>query len=232
MGLLETRVRTRNKDRVARGLPSGWKSVTNHAQSLLGRIWVIWNPSSVQFTVIDLSHQAIHGSLIIGKSVFYVSIVYDSCDYRDRRNLWENLIHHSSRFSGRPWVILGDFNVSRFPMEHSGIRPMLSKSTVEFNQCIRKCKIEDLQQTGHLFSWSNKRSGAGTVAKKIGRAMGNWYWFKEFSDLQAHFPPPGISDHSPCILAFQRSNSPGVRPFKYLNVWASNPSFLSVVEEV
>ncbi|GAV86640.1 LOW QUALITY PROTEIN: Exo_endo_phos domain-containing protein/DUF4283 domain-containing protein/zf-CCHC_4 domain-containing protein, partial [Cephalotus follicularis] len=199
MGLLETRVRAGNKDRVARGLPRGWKSVTNHAHSLLGRIWVIWNPSSVQFTVIDLSHQAIHGSLIIGKSMFYVSIVYGSCDYREMRNLWENLIHHYSRFSGKPWVILGDFNVSRYPREHSGVRPLLSKSMVEFDQCIRKCEVEDLRKT-HLFSWSNKRSGARAVAKKIDRAMGNCYWFKECSDFQAHFPHPGISDHSPCIL--------------------------------
>ncbi|GAV61623.1 hypothetical protein CFOL_v3_05150 [Cephalotus follicularis] len=62
--------------------------------------------------------------------------------------------------------------------------------------------------------------------------MGNWCWLKDFSDLQAHFPPPGISDHSPCILPLQRSNSPGVRPFKYLNAWASHPSFLGLVKEV
>ncbi|GAV88870.1 Exo_endo_phos domain-containing protein/DUF4283 domain-containing protein/zf-CCHC_4 domain-containing protein, partial [Cephalotus follicularis] len=144
MGLLETRVRAGNKDRVAKGLPSGLKSVTNHVHSLLGRIWVLWNLISVQFIVIDISPQAIHGSLIIGKTVFYVSFMYGSCDYREMRNLWENLIHHSSCFSSRPWVILGDFNVSRFPREHSGDRPLFSKAMVEFDQCIRKCEVEDL----------------------------------------------------------------------------------------
>ncbi|GAV71955.1 hypothetical protein CFOL_v3_15444, partial [Cephalotus follicularis] len=126
----------------------------------------------------------------------------------------------------------GDFNVSRYPREHSGDRPLLSKAMMEFDQCIRKCEVKDLRQTGHLFSWSNKRTGVGAVAKKIDRAMGNWLWLKECSDFQAHFPPPDISDHSPCILPFQRPNFPGVRPFKYLNVWASHSSFLSVVEEV
>ncbi|GAV68832.1 Exo_endo_phos domain-containing protein, partial [Cephalotus follicularis] len=161
-----------------------------------------------------------------------VSIVYGSCDYRERRNLWENLIQHSSYCSGKPWVILGDFNVSRFPREHSGDRPLFSKAMEEFDQCIRKREVEDLRKTGHLFSWSNKRTGAEVVAKKIDRAMGNWFWFKECSDFQAHFSPLGISDHSRCILPFQWPNFPGVRPFKYLNVWASHPSFLSVVEEV
>ncbi|GAV69755.1 hypothetical protein CFOL_v3_13256 [Cephalotus follicularis] len=125
---------------------------------------------------------------------------------------------------------MGDFNVSRYPSEHSGERPLLSSHMIEFERCIRKCEIEDLRQTGHFFSWSNKRPGGEAVAKKIDRAMANWCWFKEFSNLQAHFPPHGISDHSPCILPFQRSIFPGVRPFKYLNAWASHPSFLGLVK--
>ncbi|GAV78195.1 hypothetical protein CFOL_v3_21663 [Cephalotus follicularis] len=103
---------------------------------------------------------------------------------------------------------------------------------IEFERCIKKCEIEDLRQTRLFFSWSNKRAGGGAVAKKIDRAMDNWCWLKDFSDLQAHFPPPSISDHSPCILPLQRSNSPGVKPFKYLNAWDSHPCFLGLVKEV
>ncbi|GAV87211.1 Exo_endo_phos domain-containing protein [Cephalotus follicularis] len=152
MGMLETRVRRGNKDRVAIGLPIGWRSVTNHAHSLLGKIWVMWNPSSVQFAVLDTSHQAIHGKLSFEETEIYESIVYGSCGYRERRDLWGNLIHHSSRFFGSPWVIMGDFNVSHYPSEHSGERLLSSSHMIEFEQCIRKCEIEDLRQTGHFFS--------------------------------------------------------------------------------
>ncbi|GAV70945.1 hypothetical protein CFOL_v3_14442 [Cephalotus follicularis] len=103
---------------------------------------------------------------------------------------------------------------------------------MKFEQCIMKCEVQDLRQTGCFFSWSNKRSGNGAVAKKIDRVMGNWEWIKRFSFLQAHFPPLGISDHSPCIVRLRRPNNQGVRPFKYLNIWATHPSFLERVKEV
>ncbi|GAV69035.1 Exo_endo_phos domain-containing protein [Cephalotus follicularis] len=190
------------------------------------------DPSSVQFAFLDTSQQAIHGKLSFDETEIYVSIVYGSCDYRERRDLWGSLIYHSAKFSGSPWVIMGDFNVSRYPSKHIGERPLLSSHMIEFERCIEKCEIEDLRQTGHFFSLSNKRARGESVGKKIDRAMGNWCWFNEFSDLQAHFPPPGISDHSPCIMPFQRSIFSGARPFKYLNAWASHPSFLGLVKEV
>ncbi|GAV92873.1 LOW QUALITY PROTEIN: hypothetical protein CFOL_v3_36251, partial [Cephalotus follicularis] len=165
-----------------------WSTVTNHCHSLIGRIWVIWNPGVVQFTVIDISSQAIHGTLTFDKTVVFV--------------------------------------------EHSGNRLVSSKAMEEFEHCIRKCEIEDLRQTGQFFTWNNKRTGAEAIAKKIDRALGNWWWFKEFSDIQAEFLPPGISDHSPCFLPLQRPSIRGGRPFKYLNVWASHQSFLGLVRDV
>ncbi|GAV67467.1 LOW QUALITY PROTEIN: hypothetical protein CFOL_v3_10972, partial [Cephalotus follicularis] len=160
-----------------------WKLITNHSQSLLGRIWILWNPSALQL-----------------KSM--------------------------------PWIVIGDYNVSRWPNEHSGRRPVFSKAMSEFGDCIRKCEIQDLRQTGCFFSWSNKRVGDEAVSKKLDRAMGNWGWFKEFNHVQASFPTPGLSDHSPCILQFKIACRSGSRPFKYLNVWASHPEFLDVVRHV
>ncbi|GAV86107.1 hypothetical protein CFOL_v3_29540 [Cephalotus follicularis] len=102
----------------------------------------------------------------------------------------------------------------------------------EFGECIKNCEMEDLSQTGLFFSWSNKRAGQGAIAKKIDRVLGNWGWFNECGNLQVHFPPPGISDHSPSILQLKRLSFSRARPFKYLNVWASHPSFLALVNEV
>ncbi|GAV72801.1 Exo_endo_phos domain-containing protein/DUF4283 domain-containing protein, partial [Cephalotus follicularis] len=232
LGVLETRVRAANKDKVGRKFGRGWRMVTNHSQSLLGRIWILWNPSVLQFTVEHISHQAIHGKLIFQGIVIFVSVVYGSCDYRERRDLWANLAHLSLRLKSMPWIVVGDFNVSRWPNEHSGGRPVFSKAMSEFRECIWKCELEDLRQTGCFLTWSNKREGADTVSKKLDRAMGNWCWFKEYNHVQASFPLPGISDHSPCILQLKTACRSGTRPFKYLNVWASHPDFLDEVSKV
>ncbi|GAV85491.1 Exo_endo_phos domain-containing protein [Cephalotus follicularis] len=170
--------------------------------------------------------------MIFQEAEFYVLVVCGSCDYRERRDLWANLVHHSQRFKSMPWVILGDFNVSRWPNEHSGGRPMLSKAIREFSECIKKCELQDLRQAGFFFSWSNKRTGVEAMSKKIDRVMGNWGWFKEFNHVKAMFPSMGISNHSPCIIQFKKAFISSSCPFKYLNVWASYPSFLDVVKQV
>ncbi|GAV92699.1 hypothetical protein CFOL_v3_36077 [Cephalotus follicularis] len=102
----------------------------------------------------------------------------------------------------------------------------------EFGDCIRKCEVEDLRQTGCFYTWNNKRAGVEAVSKKLDRALGNWGWFKEFNHVQAFFPTLGVSDHSPCILQLKTSCRSGLRPFKYLNAWASHPEFLDVVRRV
>ncbi|GAV69150.1 hypothetical protein CFOL_v3_12651, partial [Cephalotus follicularis] len=174
IGLLETIVRDVNKDRVARSISRGWKIVATHAQSLLGRIWVMWNPGVVQFMVLEILHQAIHGKMVFQGAGIYILFVYGSCDYIERMELWGNLINHSRRYVGKPWVILGNFNVSRWPTKYSGGRPVLSKAMEEFGECIKKREMEDLRQTWLFFSWSNKRAGQGAIAKKIDRVFGNW----------------------------------------------------------
>ncbi|GAV93114.1 Exo_endo_phos domain-containing protein, partial [Cephalotus follicularis] len=176
LGILETRVRAANKEKVARSFGRGWRVATNHSQSLLGRIWILWNPSIVKFTVEHISHQAIHGRMILQEAEVYISVVYGSCDYRERRDLWANLVHLSQRLKSMPWIIVGDFNVSRWPNEHSGDKPVLSKAMTEFGESIRKCELEDLRQSGCFYSWSNKRAGVEAVSKKLDRAMGNWGW--------------------------------------------------------
>ncbi|GAV92565.1 hypothetical protein CFOL_v3_35943 [Cephalotus follicularis] len=135
-------------------------------------------------------------------------------------------------FSSLPWAILGDFNVSMLVQEQLGGKPGLSKSMMEFEACIRDCEIEDIRQTRCFYTWNNKRSGRELITKKLDRVMGNWLWFQQVGHLQVHFCAPGISDHSPAELHL-RSRPPGLgRAFKFLNIWASYPSFLGIVRQV
>ncbi|GAV92450.1 Exo_endo_phos domain-containing protein/DUF4283 domain-containing protein [Cephalotus follicularis] len=114
LGLLESRVRTVNKTKVARGLLKGWDSATNHHLSLLGRIWIIWDPARVRFKFLSNSFQAIHGLLSFNdNSEVFISFIYGDCDRMARRELWGDMRRVACKFSSLPWAILGDFNVSR-----------------------------------------------------------------------------------------------------------------------
>ncbi|GAV59693.1 LOW QUALITY PROTEIN: DUF4283 domain-containing protein, partial [Cephalotus follicularis] len=153
LGLLETRVRAANKDRVANNLIKGCKGVSNHSQSLLGRIWVLWNPNVFLFELIRMNCR-----IYMGKR---------------RRELWSDLHFHSKSFASAPWVIFGDFNVSRYPHEHSGSSQVISKAMKEFIDCLNAIEVDDFRQTGNLFSWSNKRKGSAAISNKIDRILGN-----------------------------------------------------------
>ena len=54
-GLVETRVRDKNKDNVSQLLLRSWSFLYNYAFSCRGRIWVCWNADTVKVDVFGMS---------------------------------------------------------------------------------------------------------------------------------------------------------------------------------
>ncbi|GAV57332.1 hypothetical protein CFOL_v3_00870 [Cephalotus follicularis] len=160
----------------------------------------------------------------------FVSFAYGMCDRNARLTLWDDLIHCADWFRNEPWAVLGDFNVTRFGGEHSASRTV-TKAMQDFNSAITKVELEDMRGAGFHFTWSNTRVGSEAISKKLDRAMGNWCWFKLVGDSYAMFHPPGILDHSPVSIQLRDRQPYRGRPFKFLNFWAENERFLSIVKQ-
>jgi hypothetical protein len=64
-GLVETRVRDRNKDNVLQLLLCNWSFLYNYDFSCRGRIWVCWNADMVKVDILGMLDQAIHVSVMI-----------------------------------------------------------------------------------------------------------------------------------------------------------------------
>ncbi|GAV91594.1 Exo_endo_phos domain-containing protein/DUF4283 domain-containing protein/zf-CCHC_4 domain-containing protein, partial [Cephalotus follicularis] len=196
VGLLESRVSVHNLDKVVRNISNKWVYTSNHNVSLSGRVVVAWNPSNLNFVPALVTEQAIHGHAILTDNVrIHVSFVYVLCDRAARKSLWSELSHCADMFRKEPWVVLGDFSVTRFGTEHASSR-VVTKAMQDFHKAVITAELEDLTSTGFLYTWSNRRKGDGVIAKMLDRAMGNWQWFKSLGDVYAHFHPLGISDHS------------------------------------
>ena len=73
-GLVETRVRDKNKDNVSQLLLRNWSFLFNYDFSCCGRIWVCWNADTVKVDVFGMSDQAIHVS-VTNKLPISVSIL-------------------------------------------------------------------------------------------------------------------------------------------------------------
>ncbi|GAV87805.1 Exo_endo_phos domain-containing protein, partial [Cephalotus follicularis] len=160
------------------------------------------------------------------------SFVYGLCDYRSRRDLWKDLIFNARLASFVPWLILGDFNVSRFPHDHLNGSPRVSKSMSELNECLKSMEVDDIRSVGRFFTWSNKRTGNFAVNKKLDRVLGNWEWHKHFNHSLAHFHNPGVSDHSLVSISLPKFRNSGNKPFKFLNYWVKDDRFLDIVRRV
>ncbi|GAV92781.1 Exo_endo_phos domain-containing protein [Cephalotus follicularis] len=225
-GLLESKVRFHNQDKVVRGINKHWLYTSNHNASLSGRVVVVWNPSALHFDPFLITEQAIHGRVTITNNVVvFVSFVYGLCDRNARKTLWGELAHCADICRNEPWIVLGDFNVARYGSEHTSSRS-ISKAMRDFNRAILSAELEDLKGTGMIYTWSNMRVGTEAISKKLDRAMGNWQWFKDIGDSYAHFHPPGISDHSPITIQLRDRQRFCGRPFKFHNFWSNDDSFL------
>ncbi|GAV57230.1 Exo_endo_phos domain-containing protein [Cephalotus follicularis] len=158
--------------------------ISNHNHSLLGRIWICWDSSMVQF----------FGKVQLNDNFeFFTSFIYADCDAKQRRSRWKSLIRQASITKGFPWLILGDFNVTSKAREHSR-RSSVSKVL------INSIEVEDIRSMGFNYTWNNKRAGSEAVAKTLDRVIGNWDWFNKYGDSHCTYLSPGISDHCPSVV--------------------------------
>ncbi|KAK1296367.1 hypothetical protein QJS10_CPB15g00779 [Acorus calamus] len=85
-----------------------------------GRIDLFWNKDLVEVTVIGHSSQHVHCSVYrkSTQSMFFVTSVYASNDYLERRILWSTITSLSAAVNGHPWIVGGNFNEVRFSMKN------------------------------------------------------------------------------------------------------------------
>ncbi|XP_030467298.1 uncharacterized protein LOC115686220 [Syzygium oleosum] len=176
------------------------------------------------------SSQLIHAQtrLLHINETCMLTVVYGEHTFMNRRQLWADLIQLSS--CDLPWLVAGDFNAIRDPDNRVGSSTLWIPAFDEFKECLDHAGLEDLRYVGCRYTWSHS-SGANRKMRKIDRVLTNASWSQIFSYLEANFPPPGISDHSPMVIKIVPPSTSN-KPFKFFNFWASHPTFLDLVTQV
>ncbi|KAK3221959.1 hypothetical protein Dsin_008984 [Dipteronia sinensis] len=70
--------------------------------------------------------------------------------------------------NGSPWIVLGDFNVSRSVGESTGGYSRILSAMEEFNDYLQSSELDDHRFLGFLHTWCNKRSN-GCISRKLDR---------------------------------------------------------------
>lgn len=229
IGLVETKVAFSNINKVKSKLCKGWHWVTNGDATHRGRIWIGWNPTELDLTVLHSFDQVLHCQVQQPHhAAVFFTVVYGVNDIIARRSMWDQLKRCNTQ---SPWLISGDFNAVLHTEDRHNGRPVTAYETQDFEAFMFEMEVFEVQSKGCFFSWNNKGQGSSRIASRIDRGLGNTAWMDVYGCVEAVSLPPGLSDHSPIIYNCQLETESGGRPFRFLNALASHEQFSSIVQQ-
>ncbi|XP_043696737.1 uncharacterized protein LOC122647384, partial [Telopea speciosissima] len=230
--LLETKVKVDNCAAVFDKFLLDWKYLHNGEAGNTIRIWLGWDPNVLDVEEIQKSKQFIHAKVsVIGTSVsFLYTAVYALNNLVGQKVLWED-VGSLARAIASPWAVQGDFNVIRIQMEKIGGESVRFEAMEDFNSFIDDAGLIDLKWKGEAMTWNNRQIGDARICCKLDRVMVNLAWMDVFRSSEATFHPPGLSDHSPVVVAVLDEANFGPNPFRFFEAWIGREGFDDVVRK-
>ncbi|KAL9246159.1 hypothetical protein vseg_019731 [Gypsophila vaccaria] len=231
-GLLETRVRSSNMNKVIANLDMKWSICTNYSHHPGGRIWLLWNHLIFQVLCLETESQAIHAKCQLQSDgrVFWITMVYGFNKLAEREELWQSLYKRDS-YGRDPWLWCGDSNSITSATDRIGNAVQLAEIR-PFSDCISHCSMGDILSTGAYYTWNNKQGPDTRVCSRIDRVLHNDEWLLSFPNSIATFLPEGLFDHCPCVISLEEDVMTYRGGFKYFNMWGQSDQFKDIVATV
>ncbi|XP_047306222.1 uncharacterized protein LOC124909598 [Impatiens glandulifera] len=123
-----------------------------------------------------------------------------------------------------------DFNVVKFGYERSP-EADTSQAMIDFNDCIRDIGCIEPTNVGNAFTWSSMRGNEDMRKSRIDRGLINEDWTLRFPKSRIQVLNPGISDHCPIMLFWDKEERIK-RSFKFFNFWMVSDKFKIILKEV
>ena len=143
----------------------------------------------------------------------------------ERRFLWEELFSLSSWWNV-PWCMGGDFNVVRFPSEHSD-STVFTVAMREFSDFISEQSLIDLPLEGGSFTWSNLQEVESKA--RLDSFLFSTNWKAKFPNVCQRRMSMLLSDHFPIVLEGGAFHHGGRRLFRFENMWLKDEGFVKRV---
>ncbi|XP_074315473.1 uncharacterized protein LOC141651673 [Silene latifolia] len=197
-GLLETKSKFKNWNKVRVNLCDDWSICTNSSLHKGRRIWLIWDPNAFEVEVYDVTVQSIHTKVLdkARRKLFWFTVVYGLNKQAERIPLWDSLRHYCNNVRG-PWLVGGDFNAIMAINEIIGGAIITQAEMAPLAQVVQDCQLEDLGARGSFYTWTNKHEYCTKVYSRLDRVMVNVEWVDMFPDSYVHYLPEGLFDHCP-----------------------------------
>lgn len=151
--------------------------------------------------------------------------VYAPNEVGNRRTLWDELLG-LKRNSPLPWCMGGDFNEIASVSERKGCQRM-ERGMREFLEFHNSMELIDIPMIGRKFTWTNYQDHA--ILSRLDRFLLSRQWLDSFKVYQWGLHRP-ISDHCP-IMLIDDIRDWGPRPFKFMDIWLSNPKCMDIAKD-
>lgn len=129
-----------------------------------------------------------------------------------------------------PWLVMGDFNTILSVSDRMNGNLVNQTEVQDFQNCITDLGLGQLNKKGWQWSWCNKRDETDRIYNNIDWVFGNPQWFMLYSEIEAFYDCPGVSDHSPIILSTDKTKQRLPKPFRLFNVILQHGEFKEVVQ--
>ncbi|GKB99229.1 RNA-directed DNA polymerase, eukaryota, reverse transcriptase zinc-binding domain protein [Tanacetum coccineum] len=205
-GVLETHLKAKNINKVCDKVFGQWEWVSNIKYSpTYCRICSGWDPMVVSVLIIHENRQSIlrEVEFVNNKEKIVSSFVYAANTGAERRELWKDLSIHKRIADDKPWIIIGDFNVTLKPEEHS-----VGSSVM-----------------------TNDMNPDNSILKKLDRMMINEAFMEVFGRAYGVFLPYMVYDHSPDVISIPDKLPKLKISFKLSNFVNDKEEFRDIVKK-
>ncbi|XP_009602893.1 uncharacterized protein LOC142168793 [Nicotiana tabacum] len=228
IAILNNRVKEENASRVINKITTNWRWCANYSHSSKGRIWIVWDPNSVEFEISGMSVQAIHGTISISQLQIKItmSAVYGMHTIETRKDIWEELRSVNNSVQG-PWLAIRYFNAITDMDDRQFGNPVQENEIRDFNDFLQSSGMAELRIVGRRYTWPN-----GQICSRIDSALVNVEWLLTIVVTEVVILNPEISDHTPLSIQLKEAVKRSPKPFRFLNCLAEHKDFPSVVANV
>ncbi|GJU06692.1 RNA-directed DNA polymerase, eukaryota [Tanacetum coccineum] len=192
-----------------------------------GGILCVWDPNSFRKTNHTISDYfvIIRGVWLKSGTDLIIVAVYAPHDLRDKRMVWDYLVHTINQWKGEV-VIMRDFNKVRFKSDRFG-SIFNAQGADKFNAFITNAGLDEVQLGGNNFTWCHK-----SVIKmsKLDRFFISQNLVITCPNITAITLERFLSDHCPILLR-ESSNDDGPVSFHFFHHWIKLDGFNNHVIE-
>ncbi|KAI9103498.1 hypothetical protein K1719_023121 [Acacia pycnantha] len=176
--------------------------------------------------VLSMEEQFIHCRMSLGGKKTLLTAVYASPNEQKRHRAWE-LMQNIANEVTEPWLLAGNFNEIRSPLEQEGGGHVSEARCRKFNDWIQDCELVDLEAKGPFFTWNGpKWEGLERVFKRLDRCLCNVIWQEVFMNAEVRVVPRVGSDHHPLVVNLNvEFTGQRVKPFRYEIAWQMHEEF-------